>query len=59
VLTFNSGFSQTPNPVITPRNKTSAQVQAFIDADTHTMTIEFANTPAANTTYTFNYFNTQ
>jgi hypothetical protein len=58
-LTFANDFGRAPNPVVSPRNKSSAQVQAFVDADTHTMTIEFTNTPVANTTYTFNYFNTQ
>jgi len=30
-----------------------------VDADTNTMTIRFSNQPLANTTYIFNYFNTQ
>jgi hypothetical protein len=59
ILTFNNDFGAAPNPVIAPRNKVSAQAQAFVDADARAMIIEFSNMPAANTTYTFNYFNTQ
>jgi hypothetical protein len=59
VLTFHSAFSAAPDPVIAARNKTSAQAQAFVDSDSHTMTVEFSNPPAPNTTYSFNYFNTQ
>ncbi|MGH7193620.1 MAG: hypothetical protein ACREJM_08825, partial [Candidatus Saccharimonadales bacterium] len=58
-LTFHDGYSQPPNPVISPRNKDSAQAQPFVDADTGKMTIQFTQTPATGTTYRFNYFNTQ
>jgi hypothetical protein len=59
VLTFHTAFGAMPNPVIAPRDKAGVQAQAFVDADTHSMTVEFSDAPAANTTYAFDYFNTQ
>lgn len=58
-LTFNKAFTQATNPVISPRNKDSAQVQSFVDSAASKLIVEFAQAPTASTTYVFNYFNTQ
>jgi hypothetical protein len=58
-VNFHSDFDHAPNPVVSPRNKDSASAGVFVDADTSKMTIQFAQAPAVEKTYKFNYFNTQ
>ena len=58
-LTFHKPFAAAPNPVVSARDKDSAKAQVYADADTTSLTIQFAATPTPATIYRFNYFTSQ
>jgi hypothetical protein len=56
-ITFNKAFGKTPRILITPADGKSAPMLVYPSSmSANSFTISLSNIPAANTTYTFNYF---
>ncbi|MGH7239980.1 MAG: hypothetical protein ACREHG_07930, partial [Candidatus Saccharimonadales bacterium] len=58
-LTFAKQFTATPRSMLSALDKNSFQAGAYLTSGTTDMTLYFINTPSANQTYTFNYWNPQ
>lgn len=59
VVTFRSAYSTTPRLQLTPLNNGSSSINYYGTKSSSFFTINSSNTPAANTTYIFDYFITQ
>lgn len=58
-ITFAQPFAASPHPVPAAVDRNSAIMGVYVAATSTNMTISFAQTPAAYTTYTFNFQNLQ